>query len=451
LPAAERFSSLTRDMATISVRPIILRLLLLLAALAAFGVLSWLVASSAIGDAVMRAVERTPNLPPENKLQWADLAVGLANRDPLSHLGRGGVYLSAATEEQNGQFLATALEELRKASNMNPEDYRTWLALGRALDRGGIQDQARQALESSVKLAPSHFEPRWALGNHLLRIGERDAAFAQFRQALAGRQSALPLVFDYAWDSFNGDGRAIGSALALSGEARSQMIALLVGRNRFNDAMSIWRETSNHSAAEAQQVSLALFHAGQMAAAYEVWNSVQMPDRPMPDAGSLLANGGFEKPLVIDSKMPFLTWRIVPMGGVKISLDRKAPQEGTQSLRIGFEIRENVPQTFFAQTVPVKPSTTYELSYAVKTEELNGWSMLTLEAIDAADAGRLRATNAPLPNKTTEWKEERVKFTTSAKTDAVTVRFQRQPCPDPPCLLTGRVLFDAFKLTEVAK
>lgn len=139
------------------------------------------------------------------------------------------------------------------------------------------------------------------------------------------------------------------------------------------------------------------------------------------------------------------------MGGVKISLDRKSPKDGQQSLRVGFDVKENIPQTYFSQTVMVKPSTTYQLSYAVRIEELAGWSMLTLEAIDAADAGRLRATNAPLPNKTTNWKEELLKFTTSAKTEAVTIRFQRQPCPDPPCLLTGRVLFDAFKLSELGK
>jgi len=77
--------------------------------------------------------------------------------------------------------------------------------------------------------------------------------------------------------------------------------------------------------------------------------------------------------------------------------------------------------------------------------------MLTLEAVDAADPGKLRATKEPLPNGTSDWREEQLKFTTSAKTEAVTVRFQRQPCPDPPCLLTGKVFFDAFKLNEIAK
>ena len=123
-------------MVTIPVRPIVLRLLFLILMLAGFGVLSWLVIRSAIGDAVMSAVERMPNVSPEAKLQWADLAVGFSDRDPLAHLGRGGAYLAAASEEQNEQFLATALVELGEAAKMNPEDFRAWLALGRALDRG---------------------------------------------------------------------------------------------------------------------------------------------------------------------------------------------------------------------------------------------------------------------------------------------------------------------------
>lgn len=438
-------------MVTVPVRPIPVRLLILILALVGIGMLIWAVARPAIGDGFITFVQRSQDLSPDAKLQGADTAIGLAEHDPLVHLGRGAVYLAAASEEQNEERMKTALDELRTATKISPEDYRAWLALGRALDRAGVPTEARASLERSIDLAPRHFEPRWALGNHLLRSGDREASFAQLRQALAGRPSALPLVFDYAWEAFQGDGRAIFSALTPTGESRSQMIALLVARNRVPDAMAVWRETQAHTVAEAQQVSTALFYAGQMAAAYEVWNSAPMPDRPAPDTDSLLANGSFENQLSLDSKVPFLNWRIAPMGGVKVSLDRKAPNEGQQSLRLGFEVRENVPQTFFTQTVMVKPSTVYQFSYVVKTEELRGWSMLTLEVVDAADAGRLRAVNDPLPNGNLAWREEQIKFTTTAKTEAVTVRFQRQPCPDPPCLLTGRVFFDAFKLSEIAK
>lgn len=451
LPCGVRFCSLRLVMVTIPLGPIPVRLLLLIAALAGIGWLMWIVARPALGDSFITFVQRSPDLSLEARLQGADTAISFAERDPLAHLGRGGIYLAAASEEQNEEQLKTALDELRTAARISPEDYRVWLVLGRTLDRSGILNEARAALERSIALAPRHFEPRWAMGNHLLRAGDREASFAQLRQALAGRPSSLPLVFDYAWEAFQGNGRAIASALAPTGESRSQMIALLVARNRVPDALAVWRETPTHTAAEAQQVSTALFYAGEMAAAYEVWNSAPMPDRPAPDPDSLLGNGNFENQLSLDSKVPFLNWRIAPMGGVKVSLDRKAPNKGQQSLRIGFEVRENIPQTFFTQTVMVKPSTAYQLSYAVRMEELRGWSMLTLEVVDAADGGRLRAANDPLPNGNLTWREEQIKFTTAAKTEAVTIRFQRQPCPDPPCLLTGRVFFDGFKLNEERK
>lgn len=438
-------------MNTIPFGPLPIRVLLLVVALAGFGWLIWFLGQSAIGDSFLTFVQRSPDLSWEARLQGADAAVRLDARDPLAHLGRGAIYLAAANEEQNEEQATTALEELRAATKLSPEDYRGWLALGRALDRDGELQQARAALERSISLAPQHFEPRWALGNHLLRAGDRRAAFEHLKIALAGRPSALPLVFDYAWEAFQGDGRAIASALAPSGESRTQMIVLLIARDRPQDALDVWRETPAHTALEAQQVSSALFYAGKVAAANEVWNSTPMPDRPVPDADSLVSNGDFENPLSLDSKVPFLTWRISPVSGVKASLDRKQPNKGRQSLRFGFEVRENIPQTFLAQTVMVKPSTTYQLDYAFKTEELFGWSMLTLESVDAADPGRLRASNSPLPNGTNDWRAEQLKFTTSPKTEAVTVRFQRQPCPTPPCLLMGRVYFDAIKLTEISK
>ncbi|MEP7337310.1 MAG: hypothetical protein ABI977_06155 [Acidobacteriota bacterium] len=441
-------------MKTISLRPFPLRILFLLATVAGLGALSWLVVRTAIGDSVMTFVERNPNLSSQARLEGADAAVSSAGRDPLMHLGRGGVYLAAANEEQNEAQLATALAELRTAAAMTPEDYRAWMALGRALDRGGAAADAKAALERAVSLAPRHFDPRWALANHLLRAGERDAAFAEFRQALAARPSALPLVFDYAWDSFQkdgqGDGRAIAAAIAPASESKAQLIALLVARNRFADAVAVWRETPQRSEADALQVSTALFNTKQMAAAYEVWSSIPSANRPVPDADSLLANGDFEKPLTLNSTVPFLTWIIQPISGIKASPDRKEPRAGRQSLLLSFAVGGNIPFTAVSQTVPVKPATSYLLSYAVRTEELKSLSMPFIEVVDAAAANRFRAA-APLSSGTEDWKPQGIKFTTDAKTEAVTVRIQRQPCTEAPCPVNGRVWFDVFKLKEAGR
>jgi tetratricopeptide (TPR) repeat protein len=437
-------------MKTISLHPVPLRILFLLAVVAGLGALSWMVARTAVGDSVMTFVERNPNLSSQARLEGADAAVSSAGRDPLMHLGRGGVYLAAANEEQNEAQLATALAELRTAAAMTPEDYRAWMALGRALDRGGATAEAKAALERAVSLAPRHFDPRWTLANHLLRAGERDAAFDEFRQALAARPAALPLVFDYAWDAFQGDGRALAAAIAPASESKAQLIALLVARNKFADAVAVWRATPQRSEADVQQVSSALFNTKQMAAAYEVWSSVPNSDRPLPDADSLLANGDFEKPLTLNSTVPFLTWIIQPIGGIKASPDRKEPRSGRQSLLLSFAVGGNIPFTAVSQTVPAKSATSYLLSYAVRTEELKSLSMPFIEVVDAADATRFRAA-APLSSGTKDWKPQEINFTTDAKTEAVTVRIQRQPCIEAPCPVNGRAWFDVFKLKEAGR
>jgi tetratricopeptide (TPR) repeat protein len=412
--------------------------------------LLWIVIRAAIGDSVLMFVQRNPNLSQEARMKGVDAAASYGARDPLTHLGRGGVYLASANDEQSEERLATALGELRTAAELNPEDYRTWVSLGRALDRVGKPTEAKAALERSVQLAPKHFDPHWALGNHLLRMGEREAAFAQFREAMAGRSVALPLVFDYAWNAYQGDARAIVAAIAPTGESRAETIKLLIARNLPADALAIWREMPNRTEAEARIVAAAFFEARQMNAAYEVWVSAPTASRPAPDNDSFLANGSFEKQLVLNSPEPFLAWHIGRMGGVKVSLDRKAPFGGQQALRAGFEVKENVPMMLVTQTIPIKPSTNYLLIYAAKTEELQGWSMLSVEVIDASTGNRIAAA-APLPNGSHDWQEEQINFTTDAKTEVITVRFHRLPCVDPPCLLTGRVLLDSFKLSELGK
>src|SRR5262245_12595415 len=200
-------------MITIPLRPIPIRIIFLLALAAGLSALGWVVVHSAIGDSVMIYVQRDPKLSVEAQIEGADMALKYSPRNPLTHWRRGGVYLNAANEEMEESRVNVAIEELRAATGMSPEDYRVWLALGRALDRGGDVVEARAAFERAISLAPNHFDPRWAFGNHLLRAGDRDGSFAQMRLALNDRPSALPLIFDYAWGVYRGDGKAITAAL----------------------------------------------------------------------------------------------------------------------------------------------------------------------------------------------------------------------------------------------
>ena len=48
----------------------------------------------------------------------------------------------------------------------------------------------------------------------------------------------MPLIFNYAWEAFNGDSRTIVQLLGEDATARSQLAALLVGRNHLDEALT---------------------------------------------------------------------------------------------------------------------------------------------------------------------------------------------------------------------
>jgi hypothetical protein len=443
-------------MITIPLRPLPVRILFLLALAAGFAPLGWAVTRTAIGDSVMTFVQRSQKLSLEAQIEGADMALKYAPRDPLIHWRRGGVYLNAANEELEESRVEVAIDEFRSAAGMSPDDYRAWLALGRALDRGGNLAEARQAFERAVALAPNHFDPRWAFGNHLLRAGDRDGSFEQMRIALKNKPSALPLVFDYAWNVYQGDGKAIAAALAPPRPAQATLATLLIHRGRVDDAMAIWRAMTTRTAYDAQKVTEALFNSGNFRKAYEAWMSVEIPGRPAPDAGSLLSNGGFEDKLLLGQKTPFLTWQINLPGAVKVIQDRKKPRAGQQSLRAGFDVRGNVAFTLLSQTVPVKSSTSYLLTFSIKRENLQSLSTPLIDVFDSAydimRGARFRVATKPLAvGSSDEWEDYKLEFTTNPQTEAVTVRILRPPCSELPCPIEGHLWFDEFKLVEKGK
>ena len=437
-------------MITISFRPVIMRIILLLVLAAGFGALGWVAVRAAIGESIMIFIERSQRLSTEAKIEAADLSVKFAKDDPLVHWQRGGVYFNAANEESEEKRLDVALDELRRAALMNPEDYRMWLSFGRVLDRAGSIGDARAALEKALQLAPNHFETHWTMGNHLLRAGDRDASFAQMRLALSNRPSALPLIFDYAWSVFGGDGKAIAKALDPPLRVKAQMIALIISRGKVEDGLSLWREMDSPTVKDVQKVVESLITVGKFAAAYDIWSSANIPDRPSPDANSLLANGGFEQKLAFNSTTPFFAWRITPAGIMRVTLDQKEPSEGNHSLRYSFDLEGNLPLTLATQTVPVKRNKKYCLSFFVKTEELESLSTPLVEVFDAADLNRAHAMTAPVRTRNNKWTEYEIAIDTAAATEALTVRLQRPPCSEPPCPISGRVWFDGFKLNECA-
>ena len=446
-----------------------LRVLFALMATIGSAWLAWTIIRSAVSESLTSSVERLPGLALEGQREALDRAIAYQPNDASARLRRASLEMAMAVEAGESADAGRALTDVAWAVRLAPADYRNWLALGRALDRTGARGRdlpaelrgdlpldetaARVAFTRALALAPNYFETHWALGNHLLRSGsDRDAAFRQMRAALAVRPGAFPLIFDYAWAAYRGDAVAIADALAPSPEILARMAILLVRRNQPQAGLDLWARLAAPGPQEGREFANSLITLGRYAEAYRVWQSIDLPDRPSPDADSLLVNGGFEGRVALHSTAPFLDWQIQPGTGVRVTLDRQEPYAGSQSLRVSFKLESNQAVTIASQTIPALPNRTYCLRFFLRTQGLMSLSLPRLELLDPVaerDLGRsggAYVSTPPFPAELAEWGEQNLRVRTGPATAALTVRLQRPPCADPFCAIEGRIWLDSVTL-----
>jgi Flp pilus assembly protein TadD len=82
--------------------------------------------------------------------------------------------------------LDQALENCRKAIQLNPDSSLAYFLLGAIYDRQGSYDQARSALIRSLEIDPSRVAARILLGRIYLRSGKSNEAEAEFEKGIQG-------------------------------------------------------------------------------------------------------------------------------------------------------------------------------------------------------------------------------------------------------------------------
>lgn len=131
---------------------------------------------------------------------FADAALAADRRQVEALVARGSMALAAGES-------AHAQELLKQALQCNPEDGRTWSALGMASLQAQDLGQAESQLEHAVGFMPGHVGSRHALGWARLLGGKHAGALAAFRAALeidrnfAETHGALGLVLALAGDA----------------------------------------------------------------------------------------------------------------------------------------------------------------------------------------------------------------------------------------------------------
>lgn len=370
----------------------------------------------------------------------AELAVRLAPSDPVAY------YARAATLARRDE-LAGAVAALERVAALRPGYYLSWLRLGRARERAGDVEGALAAFAEAISLAPFYAEPRWQLGNTLLRAGRNQEAFDELRRAVKSRPQLFGYTVDLAWQTLDGDARAVERALGP--ETTSQRLTLaryFVKHGRTVAALDLWRSVGVVAGDEEQQQRRALVSemiaAREFRAAHEVWGTSR--EEPEARLVGAIADGGFERqPLQTEEAFD---WNFARRAaGLSLSLDQTKPHGGARCLLLRFDGSPDVGLRFASQLVVVEPRTRYVLRFAARSEELVSGGRPVVSVMSAA-GDRVLAESEMLPEDTGGWRVYEVAFNSSE--EAVLIAVRRLSCTVPVCPIFGRLWLDDFSLVK---
>ncbi len=378
----------------------------------------------------------------EDAKEVAALSIEMAPNDAESH------FVLATLNEKSflPEDLIKALAGYEKAVSVSPNDYRLWLFLGKGREQSGDPEGAEKALRKALELAPNYSEVHWILGNNLLRQGKMEEAFLEIRKAAETNPDYANPAVVTAWQIFAGDISQIAQKIGDSVPIKAGLAPFLAKQKRFDDALIFWnsipdKEKSTEYKKNGEELLNVLLEAKSYRHALIVQTQIALPETERFTAGNIF-NGDFEKN-VESANARIFNWRISDGTQPQISLDGSQKHSGERSLIILFNSSTGKESRDVQQTIVVESGKTYKFE-AFYRADLKALSTVKWEIVDANDGTVLASTEA-LP-VSANWSPLTAEFTTSATTQAVTLRLAKVPCKLSICPISGKVWFDDLSL-----
>jgi hypothetical protein len=348
-----------------------------------------------------------------------------------------------------------AVAEIEQAIRLSPFNAQAWLDLGAAEEFQGRVADAEACLQRADYLAPNLPGFQWAIGNFFLLHGNVTEAFRHFRVVLAGDDRYDSVIFSTAWKASGEGDKILAQLIPPKIGTELNYLDFLLSTRRNAEAAAVWaRIASSGEAFPAGRLAGyidSLIGARQAARAYDVWNTLRrkglIPATEEETPQNLVINGDFEEnPL----NMGF-DWRVAPVNGVYVGIDRTTFHSGGHSLRIEFPGNQNLDYHNVYEYVRVVPGRSYRLHAFLKAEGITTDSGPRLEVRDAYDRRRLDTYSEMLLGTTEGWSSLGVAFTAPAGTDLVAVGIARVPSEKIDSQIAGKVWVDDVTLAPAIR
>ena len=371
------------------------------------------------------------------------LGVDLAASDPSGHFNFAQQLEKTLLHEDQQRSLA----EYESAVALSPHNYIYWLGLARAREQAGDDGGAEGALREAQELAPNYSRVQWALGNFLLRRGQRNEGFEEIRKAVAADEAFAAPAAAAAWQIFEGDIQQIHAAVGDSPRINAAIAVLLAGDKRYPQAMDFWRRASAGGSlidrkAAGQALYTKLLNGGTYRSAIEVAGDVGLFPNWDVSVGAV-SNGGFETGLhsLGDGSHPF-SWVVADGSFPRIGQNMDQKRSGTYSLLISFG-QGGSGQRPVSQKIGVEPEAVYDLQFYYRSDVTTS-ARLRCDVLTASGAILAGAVLPPAG----DWAQMKIPISVPANTEGIEIRIAMDGCSANGCTASGNVWFDDFALSK---
>jgi len=366
-------------------------------------------------------------------------AVALAPRNATYHdlLCRSMIFVSQETER--------AVDQCKKASELNSYSSSIWLDLAQAYYSAGNNQLTTSAIQKALVVDPTTPDTAWSAANFFLVQGNTSEALKQFAVVLREDPSLAPPTLNVCWQSLH-DINRIQSILPPIPNVYLAFIQILLSASEPNSARQLWLALMQLKTSFDYHQSLfyvdSLLQAGAVAEATDAWRQLasrskalqaySQPDNLIMDASfnEEILNSGFD-------------WRYTPKPKIMLTLDMAESHSGDRSLKLVYS--ESGGDAGIFQYIAVQPGTRYRLSAWVKSEDLetaNGPMLTVSDAYSNEIYGSLPETIG-----TSAWHSMQAEVQTGSATKLVTLAVLRHPAETR---IQGKFWIDDIRLEPLS-
>lgn len=386
-------------------------------------------AASANPDALEWAVRLDPSNPALEEELGLDYLDGLGAADSLA-----------------------ALNHFRSAVVLGPERASSWAKMAVACDSLNDSHCAERGLVRALRLAPMTPHLYWLAGNYYLRRSQPERALPLLRRLLELDSSYAQPTFSVCLRMLK-DPELIEHALMPAGKDPNLRLAyanFLDAQGESGAARRAWADAvrlgSRFPFSLVEPYVDRLIDSGRLEQAVSAWSDLErLGVIGAGDAGNLVYNGGFERPLLHAG----FDWRYQQEPYVAADFKDAGAFEGQHCLRLDY-MGTNADFEPVLQWVPVASRQRYLLTAEMRSERISSNSGPRLRVVDPGCPACLDVSSE-MAVGSTAWRQVSIEVTAGPQTRWLRLSVWRPHSRAFPTEITGRFWLDAVRLrTEPA-